>query len=197
MFSSLALGMSTPPTTLNDPPLRPLSADAFIRAMKGETVVDENGEETSFYSLENKCIILFDIEVIEELSFQFTYEFRYDIYLTNVRFRFKVSINEGVYENHIQIEDCEFNSEFVLLNGSINNGISILSGVFKKGIGIYEGVKLGSLYISDGEFLEGVIIHGGEIGTITFLDGDFSSLQFGGGTFTSEIAFFNGNFRGH
>lgn len=59
------------PTKPDDQPLRPLSAEAFIKALKGETVVDENGEEVKFLQKNDfgRDIVLIEGVVISENIF--------------------------------------------------------------------------------------------------------------------------------
>ncbi|MEQ9425148.1 MAG: hypothetical protein RJQ09_12060 [Cyclobacteriaceae bacterium] len=92
-----------------------LSADAFIKALHGDTVLNGRGEDVSF--LQNQRVTINNVIVDEE-----------------------VYMREGiVYKNAISIANAQFISGFIIHGGCFESSFTFSRGYFQSGIKIYGG----------------------------------------------------------
>ncbi|MBA7557148.1 hypothetical protein ES705_49884 [subsurface metagenome] len=149
-------------------PLHALSADAFIKALQGETVLDENGKELNFLSYSTVKIHNVKVEglivlghetfthSIEILSGQFG-----NFYINGGEFHNEFSIKGGKF-NYLFIVTGEFHKEFSIRGGKFLMDFHIMQGKFHNQFLIYEGEFLGDFVIWNGNFKK-VEINGSEL----------------------------------
>ncbi|MEQ9298693.1 MAG: hypothetical protein RIF33_09030 [Cyclobacteriaceae bacterium] len=187
--------MSTPatPTSPNDPPLRPLSADAFINAMKGETVIDDNGEKVCFYRPHEGLVRITDVKVSGIVDVQFITGFNYDITFESILFTDDLVFSDGQFDHELSIKNCVLESDLIFNGVILLNGINILSGEFKGLLDFQKG-QFGSIIIDEGHYYNDFQIMDGKYGLIQIKGGSFGYFFICGGTFSNDIIIHGGRF---
>lgn len=193
------------PENSTNSPMHPLSANAFIRALHGETVVDEKGEEVSF--LIDKEIIVENVEVKESIVIDGNYFFGHIIIKSGIfhkEFNFENSIffdsiivSGGIFKKEIVIESGLFVSLFNISGGEFQNGFTIYGGCFLDEFFISNGIFIGNFEIIGGIFFKyfnitDAVFQGNfEIGNGIFLN----CFEIWGGTFNRYLKIYGGTFK--
>ena len=153
--------MPTNLTNQEEKPLRPLTADAFIAAMKGEKVTDENGAEVCF--LNTKAAIpvvsISGIIITETVVLSNDEIFNYDIELNGGVFG-AIQSRQSLFNKNFIINAGEFRREIELFGGSSGEDFSIYGGDFHSEI-IVDKIHFNWFSIIGGRFREEFRILGG------------------------------------
>jgi len=180
----------------NEQSLIPLSAEAFIAALKGKTVIDENGVERCF--LENvggrRRVKIDNVIVFENITLKNS--FNHSIEILNVLFKRNFTINNCEFRKSFAIKGGVFNRSFCIANSSFKGFFNILGGIFKGVFAIYSGQFQDSFYVDGGEFKDAFFIHSGEFRAMFHIKKGVFRKNFivFGGKFFYEFCLYGGEF---
>jgi|GEM_PF-1178277 len=190
---------STSSVSENEKDLIPLSAEAFIKAMQGETVIDENGVERCFVSgneFGNKIVEIKEVILEEEIAVFENLEFNYSIRILSGVFTKEFVINGGKFLESFSIYGGKFNDDFSIEGGSFASLMNVNGGKFLKKITIKGGLFSNMVHVTDGNFKEGFSISGGEFSSWVIFKCKKKSkeLLITGGEFKNRLIVFSNSF---
>ena len=160
---------------------RTLSADAFKKALLGETVISTlpNGTKEEWSALGKNSFgdeaVIFDkVKVTEIVKLE----------------------EEQVYPYPIEIRSCHFEQEFWISNGIFQQSFMIFGETFEQGFNISGGTFEQVFLISGGTFQQGFNISGGTFKQVLWIHGGTLEQDFRieGGTFEQEFWIHGGTF---
>ena len=150
-------------TTPSENQKRHLSGEAFARALRGETVQDEQGKDLTFLNKADHIIVdhvVVNEPVILPEGAVYPYsikihggEFRHVFSIEGGEFKDNFFINGGKFRHVFSIEGGEFRHTFIIRGGEYRHVFSIEGGEFKDSFLIQDGKFRRALIISGGEFL--------------------------------------------
>ena len=182
---------------------RTLSAEAFKKALLGETVMSTlpNGTEEEWSALgendwEDTAVIFDEVIIHEETLLEEEQVYPYLIEIRDCHFMQPFEIAGGTFEQAFCIYDGTFEKGFGILGGTFEKDFRIYGGTFELGFQIESGTFEQGFQIESGTFEEMFLIGGGIFQQgFQIESGTFEEMfLIGGGTFQQGFRISGGTF---